>query len=286
MENGFLNLLKPTGMTSFDVIRFLRRQLPFGKFGHSGTLDLAASGVLVIACGAATKILPFLSSEKCYVFSVIFGLETETGDLWGRIMKHKEMKVSRSQIENLLPQMIGQIELPVPLFSAKHWHGQRMYQWAIQNQTLNYQPKQAIQVYELTLLDLNSGPPTTARLRMRCSHGTYVRAMAQRIGSLLQGYACAGFLIRTQSGSFALNQSQPLSEIALGLAKWIDVKEALTHLPCVVLPDRWLRNFVNGQPVTWPETRANLVSVTDRGGQFLGMGRIYESLLKAERLYR
>jgi tRNA U55 pseudouridine synthase TruB len=110
--------------------------------------------------------------------------------------------------------------------------------------------------------------------------------MAQRVGSLLQGYACTGFLIRTQSGSFTLNQSQPLSEIALGLAKWIDVKEALTHLPCVVLPDRWLSNFVNGQPVTWPDTRANLVSVTDRGGQFLGMGRIYESLLKAERLYR
>lgn len=286
MKNGFLNLLKPTGMTSFDVIRFLRRQLPFGKFGHSGTLDMAASGVLVIACGAATKILPYLSSEKCYVFSVVFGLETETGDLWGRILKHKEMKVSRSQIENVLPQMIGQIELPVPLFSAKHWHGQRMYQWAMQNQTLRDHPKQAIQVHELKLLDLHSGPPTTARLEMRCSHGTYVRAMAQRIGSLLQGQACAGFLIRTKSGSFALNQSQPLSEIALGLVRWIDAKEVLPHLPCVVLPDRSLSTFVNGQSVPWPDTPANLVSVTDRGGQFLGLGRISDSLLKAERLYR
>ena len=121
---------------------------------------------------------------------------------------------------------------------------------------------------------------------MRCSHGTYVRAMAQRIGSLLQGYACAGFLIRTQSGFFTLNQSQTLSEIAQGLAKWIDVKEALAHLPCIALPDRWLSDFVNGQPVRWPNARASLVSVTDRGGQFLGMGRIYDSLLKAERLYR
>jgi tRNA pseudouridine55 synthase len=273
-------------MTSFDIIRFLRRQIPFNKVGHGGTLDIAASGVLVIACGAATKILPYLTSDKYYVFSVVFGLETETGDLWGRIIKQKEMKVSRSQIENVLPRLIGNIELPVPLFSAKHWHGQRMYQWAMQNQIPADQPKQAIQVYELNLLDLNSGPPTMARMAMRCSHGTYVRAIAQRIGSLLQGYACAGFLIRTQSGFFTLNQSQTLSEIALGLAKWIDVKEALAHLPCVALPDRWLSTFVNGQSVLWPDTRDNLVSVTDREGQFLGVGRIYESLLKAERLYR
>lgn len=286
MKNGFLNLLKPSGMTSFDVIRFLRRELPFEKFGHSGTLDMAASGVLVIACGAATKILPYLSSEKCYVFSVMFGLETETGDLWGQIVKHKEMQVSRSQIEDVLPQMIGRLDLPVPLFSAKHWHGQRMYQWAMQNQTLTDQPKQAIQVHALKLLDFNSGPPITARLGMRCSQGTYVRAIAQRIGSLLQGYACAGFLIRTQSGSFRLNQSQPLSEISLGLAKWIDVKEALTHLPCAVLPDRWLSAFVNGQSVPWPNAPASLVSIQDRAGRFLGVARISKSCLKAERLYR
>lgn len=285
MKNGFLNLLKPSGMTSFDVIRFLRRQLPFEKFGHSGTLDMAASGVLVIACGATTKILPYLSSEKCYVFRVVFGLETETGDLWGQIVKHKEMQVSRSQIEDVLPQMMGRIDLPVPLFSAKHWHGQRMYQWAMQNQTLTDQPKQAIQVHELKLLDFHSGPPVTARLGMRCSKGTYVRAIAQRIGSLLQGYACAGFLIRTQSGSFRLNQSQPLSEISLGLAKWIDVTEALTHLPCAVLPDRLLSAFVNGQPVPWPNAPAGLVSIQDRAGRFLGVARISASCLKAERLY-
>jgi len=285
IKNGFLNLLKPTGMTSFDVIRFLRRQWPFVKFGHSGTLDLAASGVLVVACGAATKFLPYLPSDKCYVFSVVFGLETETGDLWGRILKRTEMSVSRSQIENVLPQMIGQIELPVPLFSAKHWHGQRMYQWAMQNQIPTDQPKQTIRVHELKLLDLQTGPPNAARLSMHCSHGTYVRALAQRIGTLLQGTACAGYIIRIQSGSFRLNQSQPLSEIPLGRAKWIDVKEAFTHLPCAVLPDRWLSTFINGQPVPWPDTQTNLVSVTDQEGQFLAIGRTSQSLLKAERLY-
>ncbi len=286
MKNGFLNLLKPTGMTSFDVIRFLRKQLPSGKFGHSGTLDMAASGVLVIACGAATKILSYLSSEKYYVFSVVFGLETETGDIWGRILQQKEMKVSCSQIESVLPELVGSIELPVPLFSAKHWHGQRMYQWAMQNRTPKDAPKQVIQVHALKLLDFHSGPPITARLGLRCSHGTYVRALAQRMGSLLQGYACAGFLVRTQSGSFGIDQSQPLSEIALGLAKWIDGKEALTHLPCIVLPDRWLSPFVNGRPVSWPNTPTKLVSVTDRAGKFLGVGRMSESWLKAERLYR
>jgi tRNA pseudouridine55 synthase len=286
MKNGFLNLLKPTGMTSFDVIRFLRKQMPSSKFGHSGTLDMAASGVLIIACGAATKILSYLSSEKCYVFSVVFGMETETGDLWGRILKQKEMKVSRSQIEGVLPQLIGSIELPIPLFSAKHWQGQRMYQWAMQNRTPEDPPKQMIHVHALQLLDFHAGSPTTARFGLHCSHGTYVRALAQRMGSLLQGYACAGFLVRTQSGSFRLDQSQPLSEIALGLVKWIDGKEALTHLPCIVLPNRWLSAFVNGRPISWSDTPVKLAAVTNQAGQFLGVGRLSESWLKAERLYR
>jgi tRNA pseudouridine55 synthase len=286
MEAGFLNLLKPPGMTSFDVIRFLRRQWPLSKFGHSGTLDMAAGGVLVIACGAATKLLPYLSNEKCYVFTVVFGLETETGDLWGRIIKQEQMKIHRSQIENVIPQMIGKMELPVPFFSAKHWHGQRMYQWAMQNQTPQDPPKQVMQVHELKLLDFHLGPPTTARLEMRCSHGTYVRAIAQRMGLLLEGYACAGFLIRTQSGCFSLNQSQPLSEIALGLVKWIGAREALRHLPCVALPDRWFSTFINGQSVQWPDTQADVVAVIDQKGQFLGMGRVSDSVLKAERLYR
>jgi tRNA pseudouridine55 synthase len=288
VTSGFLNLLKPPGMTSFDVIRMLNRQVPSLKLGHSGTLDLPACGVLVLAVGKATKFLPYLLEEKEYLFEVVFGLETDTGDFWGKIVRTSREPIQPSSLEKILPQFHGPLVQEVPSFSAKHHERRRLYQMAVQEVEPPVLHTSAVEVFSLRLLDFLQGTYPRARFWAHCSGGTYVRALARDIGKALDSAACARFIVRLCCSGFHLEESVTLEEISHGCFPLLPVEQGLSHLPLEVLADTYLANFTSGKPVPTGQTGGNgLFRVCDRRSHFLGVGkRQSERLLVAERLWR
>ncbi len=288
MENGFLNVLKPPGMTSFDVIRLLQESFPKEKFGHSGTLDLPACGVLAIARNRATRFLPYLPTDKEYIFDVVFGIETDTGDIWGNILKEGRGEITLDEIERVIVQFSGTVKQETPLYSAKHWRGERLYQMALRGETASEIIQAPVEIFSLKLLNFTPGKLSRARFLIHCSAGTYIRFIAQKLGRLLESAACAHFIVRVRSGNFHLQHSQLITELKSGYLKWIELDEALSHLPLIVLADRQLRAFYNGQ--VFPQDNSDsalLFRARDRRGNFLGvLGRKESHLLKAERILR
>ncbi|MCR4428777.1 MAG: tRNA pseudouridine(55) synthase TruB [Caldiserica bacterium] len=287
--NGFLSLIKPPGMTSFDLIRALRRKWPKEKMGHSGTLDLPACGVVVVALGNATKFLSYLLSRKEYVFEVVFGLDTETFDLWGKVIEKTPMEVDEGKVKNVLPQLEGRILQEVPSFSSKREKGKRFYQ--IAQEDLESVPKREaeVEIFSLELLDFLPGEFPRARLFMSCSAGTYVRSLARELGRLAGGIACAGFIVRVRSGPFTLENSFTLEEVLGGESSLVPVEEALSHFPQTIIPDRYLSQYFNGHP--FPSSSAletgEIFRLKDRRGNFLGLARACgKGILKAEKVFK
>jgi tRNA pseudouridine55 synthase len=285
--DGFLNVIKPPGITSFDVIRLLRKRWPKLKMGHSGTLDMPACGVVVIALGGATKFLSYLPSNKEYVFEVIFGLETDTYDVWGNVIKETPMNVEESHLKQSLPNLVGRIKQGVPPFSSKREKGKRFYEMAQENPASVPQREAEVEIYNLELLNFTHGAYPKARLWMSCSAGTYVRSLARELGKLLGGTACAGFIVRVRSGPFSLESAQTINEINEGKEKLIPVEVALSEYPVIIIGDRYLSSFFNGHP--FPSSSVSevgsLLRLKDRRGNFLGLARVCgKALLKAEKI--
>lgn len=287
--DGFLNLIKPPGITSFDMIRFLRHRWPKLKMGHSGTLDMPACGVMLIALGNATKFLPYLSREKEYVFEVVFGLETDTYDIWGNLIEEVPMSVSEFGLKKCLPRLIGRIKQEVPPFSSKKERGKRFYEIAEMDIKSVPQRVTEVEIYNLELLSFSLEKYPKARLWMRCSTGTYVRSLARQLGKLLGGTASAGFIVRVKSGPFSLENAQTLEEVYQGKERLIPVEEALSDYPVAIIGDRYLSSFFNGALFPFAEALkvGELLRLKDRRGNFLGLARVQSKFsLKAEKIYR
>lgn len=288
MESGFLNILKPPGMTSFDVIRLLQKIFPREKFGHSGTLDLPACGVLAIARNQATRFLPYLLSDKEYIFDVVFGIETDTGDIWGNVVRECRAEVTLEELKKEIARFSGRIEQEAPVFSAKHWQGERLYQIAARGETVGKIIQAPVDVFFLRLLDFTPGKLSRARFWVHCSSGTYIRFIAQQMGRALGSAACAYFIVRVRTGNFHLQDSQVIDNLRAENLKWIEVDDALSHLPAIVLSERQLAPFYNGQVFSQITPSSGLLfRAKDKRGNFLGLARRKENdLLKAEKILK
>lgn len=239
--NGFVSVHKDQGMSSFDVIRRLRRLLPGVKMGHAGTLDPMASGVLPVALGKATRLLEYVSPEpKVYRATMILGLTSDTQDIWGQLAAHDRYEYDDERLEECLRGMRGEIRQIPPMYSALHHQGQRLYQLARQGIEVEREAR-PVQVYRLELLererDENGRPRLT--LEVSCSGGTYVRTLCHDIGAALGTGAVMSALCRLQSGSFTLEQSFSLAEIGEKLAQpeqWLLPLDApLRDMPAIRL---------------------------------------------------
>jgi tRNA pseudouridine55 synthase len=218
--SGFLNVLKPPGLTSHDVVDLVRRRLPKKtKVGHLGTLDPAAAGVLPLAIGAATKLIPLLpdlgSAMKSYLAHIQLGLTTSTDDLEGEVLTRVDPdtvpRVSKEMIDKHLDSFRGSFLQVPPQVSAVRQDGKRAYEKARQGETFQLAPR-SVSVQELRLLDYQ---PETGRLQihMLCGSGTYVRSLARDLGELLGTGGTLAFLLRTHSGPFHLVDSFSLEEL-------------------------------------------------------------------------
>ncbi|HEY9679637.1 MAG TPA: tRNA pseudouridine(55) synthase TruB [Drouetiella sp.] len=209
---GFINVHKPKGVTSHDVVNKVRRLVGVKQVGHGGTLDPLAEGVLPIAVGAATRFLRFLPQDKTYVAEILLGQQTTTDDIEGDIIHSSELgAVSGEQIRAVLAKFQGEIDQIPPLYSAIHVDGKRMYELAREGKTDFEVKPRRVTIYSLEVLSVEL---PIVKARISCSSGTYIRSIARDLGEQLGCYGCLHSLVREQAGLFWLDKSVTLDQIA------------------------------------------------------------------------
>jgi len=251
---GVLNINKPAGMTSHDVVEAVRKLLGIRRVGHTGTLDPQATGVLPLCVGRATKIAQYLTqADKEYVLTLCLGIATDTQDSAGReVSRVEDVRVSRADVEAILPRFTGAIRQIPPLFSAKRVGGERLYHLARRGEVVERAPV-AVTVHALDLLGME-GP--CVRLRVHCSKGTYARALCDDIGQALGVGGHLQDLVRTRSGRFALAEALTLEALAERVLAGrleevlMPVAEALAHLPAVRVAPEASRAVMHGAALT------------------------------------
>ena len=208
--DGIISVNKEKGYTSNDVIAILRGILKMKKIGHTGTLDPDATGVLPVCLGKATKVADLLTAaEKVYEAQLIFGLETDTQDMSGKVTKQAQYTFSEAVFYQAVAELTGEIWQVPPMYSALKVGGVRLYDLAREGIEVERQARK-ITIHEIQVLDLNE---KGARIRVRCSKGTYIRTLCEDLGRKTGWLASMSELIRLSSGPFTLEDSLTLGEI-------------------------------------------------------------------------
>ena len=253
MTLGFINLNKPAGFTSHDCVAKVRRILQTKKVGHGGTLDPAATGVLPIAVGKATRLLQFLPTEKAYRARIRLGMKTTTDDLEGEIIATQpDVEISQADIKAGLDKFIGTIEQIPPIYSAIKKQGKKLYELARKGEKIDVPPRTVV-IDTIELLNIIPGKFTEVEIAINCSPGTYIRAIARDLGEMLGVGGTLANLIRTKSCGMQLADSLTLLKLeeqfqadALTLISPI---QALKHLPKVSLNSEQAKRWCQGQAV-------------------------------------
>lgn len=242
---GFLNIYKPVGMTSHDVVAVLRRVTKIKQIGHTGTLDPFAEGVLPICIGKATRLIEYLQDDKEYLATVQFGAATNTFDLDGEKVFTSDKKVSRDDIKEGLKSFEGEILQFPPIFSAIKVKGKKLYEYARKGEEVEIQPRKVvIENIELKNFDEEL---QQAQILLKCSKGTYIRSIANDLGKNL---GCGGYLIkliRTQAGKFRVENSVQLDgiDVESNLINPLDI----LNLPKIAVDNGDLARIKNGMPI-------------------------------------
>jgi len=248
---------KPVGPTSFDVVRRVRRAAGMRRVGHGGTLDPAASGVLPICLGEATKLAQFLlDADKQYDFTVCFGVETDTDDAAGTVTARADAAaIDEAAVRGALAAFRGAITQVPPLYSALKRAGRPLYDYARAGEAIDVAARPVV-VHELELTSF--ADPAAVGFTMRCSKGTYVRALARDLGRALGAGAHVTALRRTRSGPFSLAEARPLDEVLAALAApepdraelpLVGLTDALRHLERRAVTDEVARDARFGRRI-------------------------------------
>lgn len=209
---GFINVYKPQGLTSHDVVFRLRKALKIKQIGHTGTLDPLAQGVLPVALGKATRLIEYLEDNKAYIAELEFGKVSDTYDSEGNILDFSDKKVSEEDIKTALTKFKGEIEQTPPAYSAVHYKGKRLYELARAGEVPEDIPKRKVTINKISLVGFNENN-RTAKIEIDCSKGTYIRSIVHDLGQMLETGAIMTGLLRIKSGSFNIETAVKPDEI-------------------------------------------------------------------------
>ena len=227
--NGIVIIDKPQDWTSQDVTARLRRVFNTRRIGHGGTLDPMATGVLPVFVGRATRGVEFFEhAEKTYETVIRFGLITDTEDIWGETLRQCPVDITRERLEQTLEAFRGEILQVPPMYSALKINGQKLVDLARKGKEVERKPR-PITIHELTLLSFEG---EQARLRVRCSKGTYIRTLCKDIGEHLGCGGCMAELRRVSAGEYTIEEAVPLLQL-------LEEQEPEKYLRCV---DTMFRN--------------------------------------------
>ena len=209
---GFLNVYKPKGKTSHDVVAILRRVTKVRQIGHTGTLDPFAEGVLPICIGKATRLIEYLGDDKAYVGMVQLGASTTTYDIEGDVVKSSDLSVTLEQIEAALEGFRGEIEQMPPIYSAIKVGGKKLYEYARKGEEVKIEPRR-VNISKLKIVNFDA-EKRTLELYIECSKGTYIRSIAHDLGEKLGVFGHLIKLVRVKAGDFLVENSIKLEDLA------------------------------------------------------------------------
>lgn len=287
---GFVNVFKPAGPTSAQIVARVRRIYGLysreGKIpaGHLGTLDPQAAGVLPVAVGKATRLIPLLTDQrKAYACTLMLGRSTSSADAHGETLTESGVPDGWERaLRDVLPSFIGKIEQTPPMYSAVHHEGKRLYELAREGKQIERKPR-PVTIYGLAMLGAKSN---VARLRIACSEGTYVRTLCEDIGAAIGVPAHMGALVREGSGAFLLYESRTMSEIADHPNDALIPPERIIPFPTIVLDLRHSADFRAGRLVPLPTgAPAKHVFVRDESRMLVGVGETHGALLAPRKVF-
>ena len=246
---GFINIYKPQGLTSHDVVAKLRRVTKIRQIGHTGTLDPFAEGVLPVCIGKATRLIEYLADGKEYLATVQFGSATDTYDLEGKTVSESDKKVTESDILKLLPAFSGEIMQMPPIYSAIKVKGKKLYEYARKGEEVKIEPRKVfIEKIELKNFDYVN---QRAEILIKCSKGTYIRSIAHDLGQMAGAGAYLIKLVRTRAGNFTIENSVFLdklskpSEVAANLINPIKMLD----YPQILVDEKEHEKIANGAAI-------------------------------------
>jgi tRNA pseudouridine55 synthase len=265
--NGVLVIDKPKGITSFDVVREVRRALKLKKVGHTGTLDPMATGVLPICVGEGTKIAQFIiEATKAYDATLKLGVTTDTLDADGKVLETRPVpEINRERLEAALAKFRGTFLQVPPMYSAIKIGGKRLYELARAGEEVERQPRE-VTVHELVLRDFSADE---VKLSVRSSKGFFVRSLAADLGEALGCGAHLTALRRTQSGPFTLAQAVPLTQVAD--ARLVSLNDALKDVPPLALSAAEAGRVKHGGVVEIAPSLTGVHRVIDPNGVLLAI---------------
>ena len=251
--DGFINLLKPIGPTSFQAVGSVKRITGERKAGHIGTLDPGAAGVLPVCLGKATKLASLVTeTKKIYRAEITFGVVTDTQDVQGKVLERSKANVSRHEIEDLLREFRGRQMQTPPMFSAVKHRGKRLYQLAREGLEVERRPR-SIEVYSIELVDYFS--PDRAIIQVECSKGTYIRTLCHDIGARAGCGAVMSCLVRLYTGGFSIDNAVTIEELEYHAQRGnlqslvLPPDYPLQDMPRVFIKEDSLRFALNGNPL-------------------------------------
>ena len=275
MIGGLINIVKPPGMTSHDVVAFIRRTYHLKRVGHAGTLDPAAAGVLPVALGSSTRLLEYMTDcDKSYRVELTIGYETDTGDDTGTITHTMDCTMpDQAKIAEVLASFLGTIEQIPPMYSAIKVQGKKLYELARAGVTVERKAR-TIRIDNINLIKIDQ---KTILFDVTCSKGTYIRSLCTDIGAKINCPVVMSFLVRTRVGSFSLEQAFTLEEIEKNSASVVlPVDNALGYMPKLVLSREAASAFKHGQNIsisTNDQYGQALLRIYDHQNLFIGIGQ-------------
>jgi tRNA pseudouridine55 synthase len=289
--NGIVNVLKPGGMTSSNVVSALRRITSIKRIGHTGTLDPGAAGVLPVCIGKATKLSDYLMDKgKQYIAELRLGWTTDTQDSYGTVIQEHSVKdVEQDAFCAVLERFVGAIKQTVPIYSAVKVNGQKLYKMAYKGAAVELPQKEVVIQGIAFLGKMDKG---TFRIRVDCSKGTYIRTLCTDIAKALGTGAYMTFLLRTRSGAFDIADAYTIEEIEAlfeeGRLPLMAPDYPLQGFRAVEIAKKYERFLKNGNPVPRP-AELNVPAEQERvrvycGGLFYGIGCVGQKDIRIKTL--
>lgn len=284
---GIINVNKPSGITSFDVVRKLRRILHERKIGHTGTLDPLAQGVLVVCIGKATKLVQDIEGyEKTYTAGFELGYRTDTYDTEGQIIEKREVNnISLGKLENVLKNFIGEIEQIPPMYSALKVDGKKLYELARQG----IEVERKARLIEIKFIDIIEFDGLKGKIRCGVSKGTYIRSLIDDMGKALGTLATMTSLVREKVGTSNIKDSYTLEEIETMYSEektdFLYSVEDFFKYPKITLEgEKNMILFLNGNTVRFAAADGRY-RIYNNTGKFLGLCNVSNNLLKGYKYF-
>lgn len=287
VKNGILNIDKPQGITSHDVVDVIKKLFPNMKVGHTGTLDPLATGVLPICIGEATKLTnQIISENKTYKVKMLLGVETDTYDVTGKIMFASTVNKDEIYIKERIKRFIGIQEQIPPMYSAIRVNGKRAYSYAREGKNIKLLPRK-IEIYSIDNIKVDM-ERREVEFVVQCSKGTYIRSLCEDIAKRLNTVGYMQDLERSRVGKFDIKDSITIEELEQNIEDsefinqhFITIENYFKDKESIKLNEKRLSLFLNGVKLTHNLTD-DMYKIYDENNKFVGIGSVKNNLLKRE----